>query len=77
MTHTEIINKIIGPINPIGETNTDNERFENLKQMCDLVDNLVSQIDSVHYKNKDSHEFSVKRASDYASNFLSQRLGIV
>ena len=77
MTYTEIVSKLIGNINPIGETNTDNERFENLKQICELVNNLVSQIDSVSYENRNSNEFSVKRASDYASEFLSQTLGIV
>ncbi len=31
MTHKEIIMTLVGPINPIGETNTDEQRFENLK----------------------------------------------
>lgn len=32
MTNTDVIKKLIGKINTIGETNTDNERFENLKE---------------------------------------------
>lgn len=72
----DIVMKLIGNINPIGETNTDNDRFENLKCLCALVDDLVGQIDNVSYKNKDSHEFSVKRASDYADKFLTDNLGI-
>ncbi len=72
----EIVMSLIGNINPIGQANTDNDRFENLKDLCELVDDLVGKIDDVYYKNKDSHEFSVKRASDYANKFLTDNLGI-
>ena len=41
MEYTDIIKKLIGNINPIGETNTDNERFENLKELCYLVQNFI------------------------------------
>lgn len=76
MTNEEIVMKIIGRIRPVGETNTDDERFENLKQMCELVNNLVARIDAIGYEFRDSQEFSVKRASDYAKNFLTKTLGI-
>ena len=72
----EIVMSLVGNINPIGQANTDNDRFENLKDLCELVDDLVVKIDDVYYKNKDSHEFSVKRASDYANKFLTDNLGI-
>lgn len=72
----EIVMSLVGNINPIGETNTDNDRFENLKNLCELVDDLVGKIDDVSYKNKGSREFSVKRASDYANKFLTDNLGI-
>lgn len=76
MTNTDVVKKLIGKITPVGETNTDNERFENLKAMCELVDNLITDIDDMAYMNKDSREFSVKRASEYASNFLTKTIGI-
>ena len=76
MTNTDVVKKLIGKINPIGEKNTDNERFENLKEMCELVNNLIIDIDDVAYQNKDAREFSVKRASEYASNFLTKTVGI-
>jgi len=72
----EIVMSLVGNINPIGDTNTDNDRFENLKNLCELVYDLLGEIDEVSYKNKDSHEFSVKRASDYANKFLTDNLGI-
>lgn len=76
MTYTEIVKKLVGNIRPIGESNTDNERFGNLKDMCELVDDLIVEIDSVHYYNRNSHEASVKRAADYANDFLTNTIGI-
>ena len=76
MTTKEIVNKLIGNINPVGETNTDDERFENLIQMCELVGALISQIDDVRRLNEGRDEFSLKRASDFAAEFLFQILGI-
>lgn len=72
----EIINKLIGQIRPVGETNTDVQRFENLKEMCQLVNELVSEIDSVSYDFRDNYEHSVKKASEYAKHFLTEELGI-
>lgn len=72
----EVVKKLIGNINPAGDASMDDERFENLKLVCSLVDKLLSNIDDVAYKNKDSYEFSVKRAAEYASDFYN-KLGIV
>jgi len=72
----EIVKKLIGEILPAGETNRDDIRFDNLKMMTDLVGRLVCDIDDVAYANKDREEFSIKRAADHASNFLSKDLGI-
>ena len=75
-TITEVVKRLVGDIKPKGETNIDDDRFENLKVMFELVNNLVYEIDSVAYDNKDKHEFSMKRAGEYASNFLTNTLGI-
>lgn len=75
MTHIEIVNKLIGSITPVGETNADDKRFENLKAMCDLAGELILEINNVAYTYKDSYEFSVKRASQYASDFLTKTIG--
>lgn len=37
MTTTEIVNKLIGPIDPLGDASRDPERLHNLKDMCKLV----------------------------------------
>jgi len=71
----DVVMKLIGPVEPVGETNTDNARFEHLNELCGLVEDLVSEINRV-CPNKDSYEYSVKRAGEYAYNFLYKRLGI-
>mgnify|MGYP001568997103 CR=1 FL=1 len=75
MDYTKIITKLIGSIDPVGETNTDNERFENLKAQCQLVDELILRIQYVANTNKNKHEHSMKRSGDYADLFLTKTLG--
>ena len=70
----EVVVKLTGPIDPIGETQTDAKRYENLKTMCDLVDKLLTDIDAV-IPNKNRVEFSMKRAGEYADKFLD-KIGI-
>lgn len=72
MEYKAIVTKLIGSINPIGETNTDNQRFENLNTLCNLVDSLIMDIGDMAYIHKDSHEYSIKRAVDFANKFLSK-----
>lgn len=69
MNYTEITERIIGKIHPVGDSSIDDERFDNLTNMCELVKNLISKIESVAAK-KDSHEASVKRAGEYAHDFI-------
>lgn len=68
----EVVKKLIGPINPIGSTETDEMRFENLKSTTELVDALLTDIDAVQYVNKDCCEFSRKKAADFAEQFFNQ-----
>jgi len=64
-----IVTKLVGAIDPVGETNEDNARFENLKVLTELVEDLLTDINCVyHYINR--HEYSMKRAGEYADKFL-------
>ena len=74
MNYTEIVKKLIGRIDPIGETNTDEERYKNLMAMCELVNNLVIEIDDLSLCNKNHAEYSRQRVWNYADKFLSQTL---
>ena len=70
----DVVKKLVGPINPIGETNEDGRRFENLKTMTDLVDRLLGDIDRV-LSSKNRPEYSMKKAGEYADKFFDS-LGI-
>lgn len=75
MTVYDVVVKLIGNVRPVGETYEDDRRFENLKEMTILVDNLLSDIDCViPYKSK--KEYSMKRAGEFADNFFT-KLGII
>lgn len=76
MDHTQVVTKLIGPIAPVGETELDNERFENLKAQCEVVEALIMSIQYVANTCKNRHEFSVKRAGEYAERFLTNTIGI-
>jgi len=67
----EIVRKLIGPIGPIGETNEDDRRHENLKAMTLLVDKLIFDISrlTVH---KIRVQYSIKRAGEHSYNFLKE-----
>lgn len=75
MTHKEIVEKLVGNIQPYGATHIDEKRFENLKVMCELVNDLVYEIDKVA-QAESRQEHSMKEMGKYASNFLSNTLGI-
>ena len=68
----DVVKKLLGEIDPVAETNTDNARFENLKATTELVNKLLADIDHVAYSYKNRHEFSVKRASKFAGEFLTE-----
>ena len=76
MTNLDVVKKLVGKIRPVGESNTDAERFENLKAMCELANDLIKEIDAVGYDFKDDHQGSIRKCSDYAQKFLTETVGI-
>lgn len=66
----DIVKKLVGNINPVGDSSRDPERLENLKEMCELVQSLVSDIEYIAFSYPSAHEHSIKTARDYAFNFL-------
>lgn len=66
----DIVKKIVGKIYPVGETNEDSRRFENLQEMTKLVNHLLSDIDEVA-SLKDRQEYSIKKAGEHASKFIT------
>ena len=72
----DVVMKIIGPINPIGETNEDDRRLENLRTFIDLTNRFLANIDDIAGTYKNAREFSKKRAADVCAAFYND-LGIV
>ncbi len=72
MTHTDIVRKLIGPINPIGKSEVDAERLENLKEFTNLVDALLQDLDQLVYDNRHAHEGSIKASRSFATQFLTE-----
>lgn len=67
----DVVNKLIGPIEPVGSTEIDCERYENLKTMINLVDKLIVDIRNVSF-NTNRQEHSMLKAGKCASAFLNQ-----
>lgn len=74
MTLYETVMKLIGPVQPVGETNEDARRLENLKNLIALVDTLLGDIDRV-IPCKRRVEHSMKIAGKTADEFFTS-LGI-
>lgn len=68
----EIVKKLVGKIEPIGDESYDKKSFENLKVMTDLIDKLLFDITEVVAENKNRQEYSMKRAGEYANKFLDE-----
>lgn len=66
----DVVKKLVGNINPVGETNTDNQRFDNLQVMVDLLDKLLVDVGDVARFNLKRHEYSRERAGKLAHRFL-------
>jgi len=67
-TTLQIIYHLVGNIIPKGDASVDPGRLENLKEMCDLVTELVLMIEVV--AEDKSHQHSIRIASEYAQTFL-------
>lgn len=76
MNNLELVKKVIGNIHPAGDASRDGERFDNLVAMCNLVNDLVTEIDDMVYRNTHAREASVVKSRDYAKSFLTAILGI-
>lgn len=70
MNYFEILMKLIGTVTPYGSTHIDEERFENLKQLCEMADSILLLIHEVA-QYKERHEFSMKEIGEYAYKFLN------
>ena len=76
MTNLDVVKKLIGNIRPIGMTEIDSDRLDNLKAMCELANGIISDISAVARDFRDDHQGSVKKCAQYAESFLTETIGI-
>ena len=71
MTHFDIVKKLIGAVEPYGDSRIDEQRLENLNDMQILVEQLIRDIKSVA-KYSDRPERSMHQIGLQAKMFLSE-----
>lgn len=65
----EVVKKLIGEIEPVGEAHTDEKRLANIKQMTALADAILHDLHQVR-RNKDRHEGSMRLIGRHAHGFF-------
>ena len=65
----DVVYKLTGPIHPIGSSEEDSRRFENLKVVIKLVDQLLFDINGVA-TCANNHQASMSKAGKQAQEFL-------
>ena len=72
----EIIQKLIGKIRPVGESNQDAERLKNIETFIQVFEKMHIEIDDIAYKYSDRREASVKAIVDRCDKHLYS-MGII
>jgi hypothetical protein len=66
----EIVRKLVGPVTPVGETQEDARRLENMKVLTELADRLLCDI-ALTAHNADRVEASMKAIGVHARKFMA------
>jgi len=74
VTTYDVVKKLIGPIEPVGETREDDRRLSNLADLHELMALLVRDLHDVA-RESSRHEHSRKQAGQLAESSL-RKLGI-
>lgn len=69
MNLDQIVRKLVGPIEPEGDSSIDEKRFENLQSLIAVTDSLLRDIRDAAV-NRESNEYSVKKIGVFANNYL-------
>lgn len=70
-TTYEVIKKLLGAIEPVGDSSRDKERLKNIKNTIILTEKLIDDI-IYSARNKDSYEHSVKEIGNEANAFITR-----
>ena len=71
MTVYDVVKKLCGEIEAVGDSSVDEKRFANLETTCEVVDKLLFDINSAA-QYADRQEYSMQRIGKYAQHFLHE-----
>lgn len=67
----DVVRQLVGPIQPIGETNSDRQRLDNLLVLIDILEDLLEDVRKVALES-DRSESSVRAIGYKARDFLNE-----
>lgn len=70
---SEVVDLLVGKINPVGETNEDEKRLENIKKYIEITGYMLDRLDFIVFDYENRHEASVKEIRQEAYRFLLQQ----
>ena len=68
----DIVMKLTGEIEPVGETYTDDARFDHLILLLNALDILIDEVRFI-LPNIDRHEYSMNRAGQRANEWIKKK----
>ena len=71
---TLVVKKLIGKVDPVGETHTDNKRYNNLEIMGEVFYQLFEAITNIIYDNRNVVQWSRQNAVKKANKILEDTL---
>jgi hypothetical protein len=71
----DVVMRLNGPIEPVGDSGIDRIRLENLQALCALTGQLFDSITAVA-EATDDHMASIKAAKDCATKFIASTAGV-
>lgn len=69
MTNYDVIKKLLGSIEAVGDANIDEKRYSNLEATIEVTEKLLSDI-NISSHDADRQEASMKKIGRFAKNFL-------
>ena len=67
----DVVTKLIGPVEPIGKTEVDAVRYDNLEELLALTDLLLGKIEGIKRDHAGCVEASRKKAGMRCAKFLT------
>lgn len=69
VTNFDVVKKLIGNVHPIGETYTDEERFENLRRMTELAEQIIMELEK-ELENENHYADSIQKSGKYIKHWF-------